>query len=520
MGAAKRVRVPVSRSRAARGCAAGPRRRPRSSRGAGSRRRSAGAAAGRGGLAERCCGRPAAARRWAPACRYSQLPKNGCTGAWIIPKSFFSARMVSSPDAAAQPVVRLDRRGAHPLRADVGDDGLQPPVLGPSSPNPFSYGLADDCGGGIFHCWLVATRWHRYLDVVPAPQPPNANSMWRFEDLGEERHALLEVWCGSPGRSERELAELLKPVAGVLLLNLKPPVPRTREIDGVLICPHGVFTMEVKHSWRTGTLLPNANSAWKVDGQPEPQLGNPTDQARVQAQVIGPLLRGAVGAVGYVRALVLVTGDVTLDSAAPKTLPIEVCTHATVAAVVEQGSRTRSELLSSGDVNLLFGALGLHQSAPTLSELTAEGFSPTPIDELSRREESWKEENEDEEYRDDPRVRRVEEVFGTYPMVNQALSILLRIWDECYGLEESNDECYGFEESNIELRAWALRCITRDTEIGTQVANLMELAVGDENDGMYADETWVEKFASSILTAAQSAANRPARPARPGPQNS
>jgi len=373
----------------------------------------------------------------------------------------------------------------------------------------------------IFHCWLVATRWHRYLDVVPAPQPPNANSMWRFEDLGEERHALLEVWCGSSaGRSERELAELLKPVAGVLLLNLKPPVPRTREIDGVLICPHGVFTMEVKHSWRTGTLLPNANSAWKVDGQPEPQLGNPTDQARVQAQVIGPLLRGAVGAVGYVRALVLVTGDVTLDSAAPKTLPIEVCTHATVAAVVEQGSRTRSELLSSGDVNLLFGALGLHQSAPTLSELTAEGFSPTPIDELSRREESWKEENEDEEYRDDPRVRRVEEVFGTYPMVNQALSILLRIWDECYGFEESNDECYGFEESNIELRAWALRCITRDTEIGTQVANLMELAVGDENDGMYADETWVEKFASSILTAAQSAANRPARPARPGPQNS
>jgi hypothetical protein len=32
----------------------------------------------------------------ATACQYSQLPKNGCTGAWFIPKSFFSARMVSS----------------------------------------------------------------------------------------------------------------------------------------------------------------------------------------------------------------------------------------------------------------------------------------------------------------------------------------------------------------------------------------------------------------------------------------
>jgi hypothetical protein len=46
----------------------------------------------------------------APACQYSQLPKNGCTGTWIIPKSFFSAQMVPSPDTAAQPVVRLDGR--------------------------------------------------------------------------------------------------------------------------------------------------------------------------------------------------------------------------------------------------------------------------------------------------------------------------------------------------------------------------------------------------------------------------
>ena len=32
----------------------------------------------------------------ATACQYSQLPKNDCTGAWIMPKSFFNARMVSS----------------------------------------------------------------------------------------------------------------------------------------------------------------------------------------------------------------------------------------------------------------------------------------------------------------------------------------------------------------------------------------------------------------------------------------
>jgi hypothetical protein len=150
MDAAKSVRVPVSRSRAARGCAAAPRRRPR---GAGSRRAN-----------RRCSRRPCRTSRAAtlrmasrsrlprarrnargnarvrsqratlgasaPAGQYNQLPKNGCTGAWIIPKTFFSARMVSSPDAAAQPVVRLDRGGTHPLRADVGDDGVQPPVLG------------------------------------------------------------------------------------------------------------------------------------------------------------------------------------------------------------------------------------------------------------------------------------------------------------------------------------------------------------------------------------------------------
>jgi len=68
---------------------------------------------------------------WASAlaCQYSQLPKKDCTGAWIMPKSFCNDRMVSSPDAAAQPVVSLHLGRADPSGVDVGDDRVQPPAV-------------------------------------------------------------------------------------------------------------------------------------------------------------------------------------------------------------------------------------------------------------------------------------------------------------------------------------------------------------------------------------------------------
>src|SRR5664280_1809431 len=86
-----------------------------------------------GATPEAAPGCPARGRCWAPArrpasttsCRRTAAPARGSSRSHSSAPGWCPRR-----DAAAQPVVRLDRGGTHPLRADVGDDVVQPPVLG------------------------------------------------------------------------------------------------------------------------------------------------------------------------------------------------------------------------------------------------------------------------------------------------------------------------------------------------------------------------------------------------------
>lgn len=114
------------------------------------------------------------------------------------------------------------------------------------------------------------------------------------------------------GRSEKQLANACKNANGVLITGalVKENNGRTREIDAVFITPQGVFTAEAKGTKLSGTVVPQANRDWMINGIKADFYGgaNPLRQGRTAAQVLVNLLRENGVAVGYITAMVTIGG--------------------------------------------------------------------------------------------------------------------------------------------------------------------------------------------------------------------
>jgi hypothetical protein len=289
--------------------------------------------------------------------------------------------------------------------------------------------------------------------------------------------------CGPATRSELGFAKLLRNLPGVLLLNLMPPIKKSVEIDGLLIRPDGVRTIEVKYSYLSGALVPNANGDWKVNGAVQEQLGNPTAQARRQMQCFTKVVRPKFPELGYVDPCVLVLGRVQIDSTAVSTMPVSIYTADTI--VTELKSSNGKVRLKSDDVLAIFRALQLDLDYKAIeSRILNEGFARSAGRYTGQRVPGWK------PPRPGARHRFLQSLLPISPLhwriyemsKNDNLIILWVLWVLAWKIKDLSglrDSMYKYG-TTADMRYWARMLITQDPAVVTQIVNRMQESYGED----------------------------------------
>jgi hypothetical protein len=181
---------------------------------------------------------------------------------------------------------------------------------------------------------------------------------------------------GTPKRSERQLRDACRNLPGILVLNaiVNGAHGRVRELDGVIITPTGVFSVEVKGTQLTGTVSTDANRAWTIGGTEAdfygsgPDSSNPLRQARTGAQALAALLRDQKVEAGFVASVVAIAGN-SLTLAPHLVGDTHVVTTRDIHTALASG---KSRPLTVETVTAVCAALGV--DVPTAAILD-EGFA-------------------------------------------------------------------------------------------------------------------------------------------------
>lgn len=179
------------------------------------------------------------------------------------------------------------------------------------------------------------------------------------------------IECSPPNSTERRLIELVNELNGVALCGYLPPVTRPREVDMLVIRPHSILTIEAKYSSFSGILKPSNNGPWTVSGNAPLGLGNPTSQARRQAQVIAPLIKTCLPRIKYIPAAVFVAGDLQIAGSIPN-MEVRPLVSDTIVKALKEYSNIK-DALTIDEVVQLFDVLDV-PAVPSPSELTKQGF--------------------------------------------------------------------------------------------------------------------------------------------------
>lgn len=195
------------------------------------------------------------------------------------------------------------------------------------------------------------------------------------------------VGAPEPCASERTFLSHIKDHTGVLLCNVNVPNSAapgafTREVDGVVITPRGIFTAEVKGLRARGVLRPSRMDAWAVvDGDvATPMMGRPHAQALTHSKYLASFLKDTGAGAGWVQAVLVIAGDgVSLPDEAQTmvfdNVQIVVSRPGVGALLGEQSSITASQQeMSVEAVQRLLEVFECTESGPSAEALLAEGF--------------------------------------------------------------------------------------------------------------------------------------------------
>lgn len=194
------------------------------------------------------------------------------------------------------------------------------------------------------------------------------------------------VGAPEPCASERTFLSHVREHTGVLLCNVNVPNSAapgsfTREVDGVMITPRGIFTTEVKGLAARGVLRPSRMDAWAVvDGAVvTPMKGRPHAQALTHSKYLASFLKDTGVTAGWVQAVLVIAGDVSLpDDVATMVfdnVQVVVSRPGVGDLLGEQSSITGGQQeMSVESVLRLLEVFECTESGPNAEALLAEGF--------------------------------------------------------------------------------------------------------------------------------------------------
>lgn len=209
-------------------------------------------------------------------------------------------------------------------------------------------------------------------------------------------------------RSEREFMRAIHDHPGVYIANVNIPNSTnpgafTREVDGVMLTPGGIYTVEVKGLRATGELHTPRMDGWTVgDGETAvPLMGRPHSQALAHSKYLASFLKDTGVTPGWVRAVLAIVGEgITL----PEDAPVHVIDN--VYVVISQpgvgdmlrehvGGTISQRELSVEMVQTILTTFECVTGAPTKEELLTAGFraEATIADEVEERRRQVREEH-------------------------------------------------------------------------------------------------------------------------------
>lgn len=224
------------------------------------------------------------------------------------------------------------------------------------------------------------------------------------------------VGAPEPCASERTFLSHVRDHPGVLLCNVNVPNSAapgafTREVDGVVLTPRGIFTAEVKGVRARGVLRPSRMDAWAiVDGLPveqgglgevvTPMMGRPHTQALTHSKYLASFLKDAHVVTGWVQAVLVIAGDgVSLpdgvESLMVDNVQVLLSRPGVGGLLGDQSSITASTQEVSAEAALrLLEVFECTVSGPGLDALLAEGFRTEAAieEELEARRQQVREE--------------------------------------------------------------------------------------------------------------------------------
>ena len=196
---------------------------------------------------------------------------------------------------------------------------------------------------------------------------------------------------GAPetNRGERIFQSHIKDHPGVMLANVNVPNGAspgafTREVDGVVITPAGMYTVEVKGLRARGVLHTSRMDAWLVvEGDlTVPMMGRPHAQALTHSKYLASFLKETGVVSGWVQAVLVIVGDgIVLPEG------VEVLTADNVHVVVSGpnvGEVLREQVVSpmgQQEISVeaaqaLLTIFECVESGPSTEDLVAQGFRP------------------------------------------------------------------------------------------------------------------------------------------------
>lgn len=197
----------------------------------------------------------------------------------------------------------------------------------------------------------------------------------------------------TPNRTERQMVEELDGAPGWLVVNMVVTSSnrRQREVDGILLTPGGVITIEAKASPRqAGPLVCSVNDEWTIGGEVADLAGksNPFLQARTASQQVSGVLADAGMKHLRVPGAVYVAGNARLEGGPCDLGAVVVATTGTLRDAVETKLAKSGLLnpsaypagvpvLSAEEALQVADLLGFpQQGRPSVEELLEEGFGP------------------------------------------------------------------------------------------------------------------------------------------------
>ncbi|WP_235735088.1 nuclease-related domain-containing protein [Nocardioides alcanivorans] len=198
--------------------------------------------------------------------------------------------------------------------------------------------------------------------------PARLNARWVEHDTG---HFTCTLGAAKTA-GEKELLELAWPQGWLVVGGLEvADSAKTREVDALVISPHGLAVVEQKDVRRSGRLTFSPNGPPLLDGDEVPYLAGALAQARLPAQILASALQDARVAAGFVLSVLAIRGNVTL--AQDRVGSTHLSTMRSLVAMVRTLFGPDSEdRVRVGTAEALIVALGLPQAG--LPPLSACGF--------------------------------------------------------------------------------------------------------------------------------------------------